>query len=419
MKAEIIAVGSELLLGQITNTNAQFISARLAEIGVDVYYHTVIGDNPERLVDAIKIAEQRADVLLFTGGLGPTKDDLTKEAIARHLGIELDYDDAAIEHITDYFERQGRVMTPNNKKQALVFKNSTVLKNYTGMAPGMAYTNDENTYILMPGPPHEMKPMFEKEVIPYLLNLDERQEVIVSRVLNCFGIGEAELESRIESILETQTNPTVAPLASPKGVTLRLTAKATSVEEAFAHIAPVEADIRALIGEYIFGIDDETLFSKTVDLLQTLQLTIAAAESLTGGQFMSQLASITGASAVFGGGMVVYSIDQKVKQLGLNREALEQHGVVSEYCAAQMADAVRRQFASDIGIGLTGAAGPDSHDGQPAGTVWIGISYKGESHTYRLQLSGMRNTNRMRTTNFAYHYLIQLLESEKLSSKDI
>lgn len=413
MKAEIIAVGSELLLGQITNTNAQFISARLAEIGVDVYYHTVIGDNPERLVDAIKIAEQRADVLLFTGGLGPTKDDLTKEAIARHLGIELDYDDAAIEHITDYFERQGRVMTPNNKKQALVFKNSTVLKNYTGMAPGMAYTNDENTYILMPGPPHEMKPMFEKEVISYLLKLDERQEVIVSRVLNCFGIGEAELESRIETILETQTNPTVAPLASPKGVTLRLTAKATSLEEAYALIAPVEADIRAIIGEFVFGIDDETLFSKTVDLLQTKKLTIAAAESLTGGQFMSQLTSITGASAVFGGGMVVYSLEQKAQQLDLDRQALEEQGVVSQYCAEQMAEAVRKKFGTDIGVSLTGAAGPDSHDGQPAGTVWIGIAYRNQVHTYRLQLSGMRNTNRMRATNFAYHYLIQLLESEK------
>lgn len=417
MKAEIIAVGSELLLGQITNTNAAFISARLAEVGIDVYYQTVVGDNPKRLEDAIAIAQKRADLIIFSGGLGPTKDDLTKETIAKMLDASLVSDKAALQSIEAYFKRTGRIMTDNNKKQALVLAGATVLTNQNGMAPGMVVEKNEKRYILLPGPPHEMEPMFEKEAIPYLVGASGKQEVIVSRVLKFYGIGEAELEHRVQSILEKQTNPTIAPLASPDSVTLRLTAKAESIEVAQRFIAPVESEIRSLVGEFIYGTEEDTLSSKAAELLKENQLTVAAAESLTAGLFMAQLADEPGISSSLKGGVVVYDETAKMTQLEIPRSLLEEYGVVSPECAAVLATNVKKKFGSDIGIGLTGAAGPDPHDGQPVGTVWIGISYRNEQvKTYKLNLSGSRNANRKRAARFALYYLIQELKKRKVEN---
>lgn len=414
MKAEIIAVGSELLLGQITNTNAKFISARLAEIGIDVYYQTVVGDNPARLDEVIEIARKRADILVFTGGLGPTKDDMTKETIVKHIGTTLVSDEEALRYIEQYFERSGRVMTDNNKKQALVFKGAKVLPNRTGMAPGMAVEKDGVNYVLLPGPPHEMEPMFAEEAIPYLLGAMGKKEVITSRVLKFYGIGESELEYRIQSILEKQTNPTVAPLATADAVTLRLTAKAQSSDEALALIAPVEQEIRSIVGEFIFGTDDDTLSSKAAELLLRNGWTIAAAESLTAGLFMAELGGESGISSSLEGGVVVYNEKSKMEQLGISRTLLDEYGVVSAECAAALAVNIRRKFGSDIGVGLTGAAGPDPHDGKPAGTVWIGIAFQDEEpETYKLVLSGMRNTNRLRVARFALHYLIKQLTAKE------
>ncbi|MCG7342936.1 competence/damage-inducible protein A [Sporosarcina sp. ACRSL] len=407
MKAEIIAVGSELLLGQISNTNAAYISARLAEVGIDVYYHTVVGDNPNRLAEAIKHAQNRADLIIFSGGLGPTKDDLTKETIANILGVELESDYAALVSIEAYFKRTGRTMTENNKKQALVLAGSTVLTNHNGMAPGMAIEKDGIRYILLPGPPHELEPMFEKEAIPYLLGTSTKREVIVSRVLKFYGIGEAELEYRVQSILEKQSNPTVAPLASPDSVTLRLTAKAESHEAAQKLIAPVELEIRSVVGQFIYGTDEDTLSSKAVELLKSNGLTIAAAESLTAGQFMSELADEPGISSSFKGGVVVYDETAKKEQLTISDALLDAYGVVSSECAAALAQNVKRKFNSDIGVGLTGVAGPDPHDGKPVGTVWIGIAFPDDVKTFKLELSGSRNTNRKRAARFAFYYLIQ------------
>lgn len=413
MKAEIIAVGSELLLGQIINTNAAFISARLAEVGIDVYYQTVVGDNPKRLEDAIMIAQDRADLIIFSGGLGPTKDDLTKETIAKVLGAELESDQSALSSIEAYFNRTGRTMTENNKKQALVLSGSTVLINKHGMAPGMAIEKNGRSYILLPGPPHEMEPMFEKEAIPYLLGTSGKREVIVSRVLKFYGIGEAELEFRVQPILERQSNPTVAPLASPDSVILRLTAKAESDEAARMLIAPVESEIRTLVGQYIYGTDDDTLSSKAAELLIGSQLTIAAAESLTAGLFMAELANVPGISSSLKGGMVVYDEEAKKVQLDIPASLLEEFGVVSAECAAALAGNVKRKFGSDIGIGLTGAAGPDPHDGKPVGTVWIGIACRNEEvKTYKLDLSGSRNANRKRAAQFALYYLIKEMKKQ-------
>jgi len=411
MNAEILAVGSELLLGQITNTNAKFISNQLSELGINVYYHTVVGDNAQRLDEAITVAESRADLIIFSGGLGPTKDDLTKETIARHLDVSLEHDDAALTYIEQFFAKRGRPMTENNRKQALVLAGSEVLANHHGMAPGMILTKGGRTYILLPGPPKELEPMFQFEAKPKLGALLNAGGVIVSHVMRFYGIGEAELEVRVQDILDTQTNPTVAPLASDGEVTLRVTAKAETVEEAQQLIATKVAEIQALVGDHQYGVDDDSLASKTVEMLLDNQLTISAAESLTAGLFQSELAEIPGVGNALVGGVVTYTEEAKIRQLGIPKQLLDTHGIVSSECAAAMASAVKQKFGTNIGIGLTGAAGPTVHDHQPVGTVWIGIAIDDEEPiTYLLHLSGMRNTNRLRAVKFTCHYLMQLLE---------
>lgn len=409
MNAEIIAVGSELLLGQITNTNARFVSGHLAEIGINVYYHTVVGDNPDRLEQAIRIAESRADLIIFSGGLGPTKDDLTKETIARHVGTALETDKLAMESIEAYFERAKRPMTDNNKKQALILKGSEVLVNENGMAPGMLYKHEGKVYILLPGPPHEIEPMFQFEAKPKLIRMLNKENVIISHVLRFYGIGEAELEDRLDHILEKQTNPTIAPLASASEVTLRITAKTDTAEQAWQLINETKKEILEVVGQYLYGYDDDSLTSRAVDLLKEQNKTISAAESLTAGLFQSELASVPGASSVLAGGVIAYNEEIKISQLDIDEELLKTCGVVSEQTALAMADNVRKKFGTDYGIGLTGVAGPDAHGGQPAGTVWIGIATESGTDAYRLQLSGMRNTNRIRTVKLALHYLIRTL----------
>ena len=410
MRAEIIAVGSELLLGQITNTNARFISAQLADIGIDVHYQTVVGDNPSRLEEAIRIAESRAQLIIFSGGLGPTKDDLTKETIARHIGSKLELNERALVSIQTYFDRTGRVMTENNRKQAMVVSESTVLENRFGMAPGMVVEANDRVYILVPGPPHEMEPMFRDEAIPYLQQVLGNAEVIVSRVVKFYGIGEAELEHKIQDLLDMQTNPTIAPLASKDAVTLRLTAKSQTVKEANQIIEPILSQLHELVGEYIYGMDDDTLSSKAASILTERGLSIAAAESVTAGLFTSLLADEPGISASLKGGMTVYNQQAKVEQLGVDQELLDSHGVVSAACAEALAEKIQQHFHTDIGVGLTGAAGPDTHDGAPAGVVWIGLALKDKTLSYQLRLSGSRNANRLRAANFALYYLIRELK---------
>ncbi|MGG1215537.1 competence/damage-inducible protein A [Micromonospora provocatoris] len=411
MNAEILAVGSELLLGQISNTNAKFISNQLSELGINVYYHTVVGDNSKRLEEAITIAESRADLIIFSGGLGPTKDDLTKETIARHLGLDLVIDQVALSYIEQFFAKRGIAMTENNRKQALVLAGSEVLANHHGMAPGMILTKDKRTYILLPGPPKELEPMFQFEAKPKLGTMLNDGGVIVSHVMRFYGIGEAELEVRVQDILDSQTNPTVAPLAADGEVTLRVTAKAQSEQEAQQLIAGKVSEIRAIVGDFQYGINDDSLASKTVEMLQDNNLTISAAESLTAGLFQSELAEIPGVGNSLIGGVVTYTEDAKVKQLGIDQQLLDTYGIVSSECAAAMASAVRERFGTNIGIGLTGAAGPTAHDHQPVGTVWIGIAIGDEEPiTYLLHLSGMRNTNRLRAVKFTFHYLMQQLE---------
>lgn len=417
MKAEIIAVGSELLLGQIVNTNAQFLSTQLAEMGISIHYHTVVGDNADRLRQAIEIAEERADLLLFSGGLGPTKDDLTKDTIASHLGVSLVTDDIAMEFITDFFAKRNRPMTENNKKQALVFEGAQVLANHNGMAPGMFYQTATHTYILLPGPPKELEPMFQFEAKPLIAKQIFKNQQIFSHVIRFYGIGEAELETKLEDLIDAQSNPTIAPLASDGEVTIRLTAIGESEEEAWEKIKEVQAEILNRVGTYVYGYNNDSLALKLKQKLLDANLTISAAESMTAGLFQAELAAIPGMAEVLVGGMVTYNEKVKVENLGVSRQLIEEFTVVSKEVAEEMAIRSMHVFQSDIGVGITGAAGPDAHGGQPAGTVWIGIAIGSTVSSYELHLSGMRNTNRIRAVKFAIHYLLQLLINKNTAEK--
>ncbi len=410
VNAEIIAVGSELLLGQIVNTNARFLSQQLAGLGIDVYYHTVVGDNPDRLKSAIKIAESRSKIIIFTGGLGPTKDDLTKETIARHIGTELVMNNEALETIEQYFKRTNRVMTENNRKQALILEGSQVLPNDQGMAPGMVLKTGGHIYMLLPGPPKEMEPMFLNYGSKELALLTGVKEQIVSRVLRFFGIGEAALETEILDIIDEQKNPTVAPLAGEGDVTLRLTAKHRDVMKAQAMLDEVEAKIRQRVGQFIYGYENTTLFFELANVLKERKWTITSAESLTGGLFQQEITSISGASSIFKGGIVCYSNEIKRDIVQVKQETLETYGAVSEECARELAENVVKIFGTDIGISFTGVAGPDELEGKPVGTIFIGIAIKGRpSIVEKIKLSGSRGANRNRAVRYGCYFLLKYL----------
>ncbi|CAM3733309.1 competence/damage-inducible protein A [Mesobacillus thioparans] len=415
MNAEIIAVGSELLLGQIVNTNARFLSRQLADLGVNVFYHTVVGDNSDRLKSAIKIAQERAELIIFTGGLGPTKDDLTKDTIAAQLGKKLVLDEEAMRSIELYFEKTNRVMTDNNRKQALVIEESIILKNENGMAPGMFLTTADHKYMLLPGPPSEMEPMFMKYGQAAIAGIYGSQARIESRVLRFFGIGEAALEAQIEDLIDQQSNPTIAPLAGDGEVTLRLTARDDAAGTAQSLIDKVEAAIMDRVGEYFYGYDETSLILELSKLLKSKNLTISAAESLTGGLFQQELTSVSGASGLFKGGIVCYSNEAKIGLVNVSPATIEKFGAVSRECAEELAVNIAAVSNSDIGISFTGVAGPDSLEGHPAGTVFIGVYVKGlPVHGEKLSLSGSRTAIRNRSVKFGCQLLIhRLTETRK------
>jgi nicotinamide-nucleotide amidase len=412
MNAEIIAVGSELLLGQIVNSNAQFLSKQLAELGINVYYHTVVGDNPTRLKEVIHTAKQRSNLLIFTGGLGPTKDDLTKETIAEVVGKPLVMDNNALISIEEYFRKTMRTMTENNKKQALVLEGSAVLKNDFGMAPGMAIEAEGYTYMLLPGPPKEMNPMFINYGVDYLLKQFGKLEKIESRVLRFFGIGESQLETEIEDLIDRQSNPTIAPLASDGEVTLRLTAKHHSSKVACELLDKVEKEILSRVGEFLYGYDNDSLSGQVLKKLQGIQFTISSAESLTGGLFQEQLTAISGASSVVQGGVVCYSNNVKEKILHVKQETLDKAGSVSEECAKELAENVRSLFNTDVAISFTGVAGPNELEGKAVGTVYIGISLKNrETIVYKHVFSGSRQGIRDRSVKYGYFHILNTLQT--------
>ncbi|WP_043933286.1 competence/damage-inducible protein A [Bacillus sp. EB01] len=414
MNAEIIAVGSELLLGQINNTNAKFLSGQLALNGINVFYHTVVGDNAVRFKSALSIAETRSDLIIVTGGLGPTKDDLTKETAAAHLGIGLVMDQKAMEGIELFFKRTGREMTENNKKQALVLEGAQVLQNDHGMAPGMLAEKNGKLYMFLPGPPREMEPMFLSYGTPALMSRMEENEQIISRVLRFFGIGEALLEHEIEDLIDSQSNPTIAPLASDGEVTLRITAKHSILETAIQLLDEVEKEILDRVGMYFYGYDDSSLMNEVAKHLKITGQTISSAESLTGGMFQEQYTSIPGAGSSLKGGVVCYTNEVKAEVLHVKKETIENDGVVSAQCARELAENVASLVNADIGISFTGVAGPDELEGKPVGTVYIGISIKGEPTTVeKLNLGGSREANRIRTVKYGCYFLLKRLKETK------
>ncbi|WP_373113866.1 competence/damage-inducible protein A [Streptococcus mitis] len=393
MKAEIIAVGTEILTGQIVNTNAQFLSEKLAEIGVDVYFQTAVGDNETRLISLLEIAQKRSNLVILTGGLGPTEDDLTKQTLAQFLGRHLTFDAQAQAKLDDFFaHRPDYARTPNNERQAQIVEGSIPLPNETGLAVGGMIEVDGVTYVVLPGPPSELKPMVLNELLPRLTTGAK----LYSRVLRFFGIGESQLVTILSDLIEEQTDPTIAPYAKTGEVTLRLSTKATSQDEAQKALDNLEEKILVrqtfegvALKDICYGYGEEaSLASVVVEELKKKKQTITAAESLTAGLFQATLANFSGASTIFKGGFVTYSLEEKAKMLDIPQVELEEYGVVSAFAAEKMADQARLKTKSDFGISLTGVAGPDSLEGHPAGTVFIGLSQASGTEVIQVNIAG-------------------------------
>ena len=393
MKAEIIAVGTEILTGQIVNTNAQFLSEKLAEIGVDVYFQTAVGDNEARLMSLLEIASSRSNLVILTGGLGPTEDDLTKQTLAKFLGKNLVFDPQAQEKLDIFFaHRPDYARTPNNERQAQIVEGATPLPNETGLAVGGVLEVDGVTYVVLPGPPSELKPMVLNQLLPKLMTGAK----LYSRVLRFFGIGESQLVTILADLIDHQTDPTLAPYAKTGEVTLRLSTKAVSQEKADQALDILEnqiLDCQTFEGislrDICYGYGEETsLASVVVEELKKRQKSITAAESLTAGLFQATLADFSGVSAIFNGGFVTYSLEEKSKMLDISEQELKEHGVVSEFTARKMAEQARIKIQSDYGVSLTGVAGPDSLEGHPAGTVFIGLAHAKGTEVIKANIAG-------------------------------
>ena len=397
--AEILCVGTELLLGDIVNTNATFISQRLAELGISVFRHTAVGDNPARLKAALADALLHADLVITSGGLGPTYDDLTKETVAEYFGAPMELDAHSLERIEGYFKRVGRVMTDNNRKQAMMPRGAVIFDNDYGTAPSLAISggeNDSKTVIMLPGPPSELVPIFREKIIPYLRERSDR--VLVSRNVHIFGMGESMVESKIEDIMKNSTNPTVAPYCKEGEVRLRVTASAESEAKAREMCDEVIEKISATeVGEYIYGVDIDSLERAVVEFLRERGLTLALAESCTGGLVAKRITDVSGCSDVFMGSCVTYANEAKMRVLGVNAETLEKYGAVSAETAREMAKGARERIGSDVAVSLTGIAGPGGGTAEkPVGTVYLGISTKNGEEVRKLSLSSMRSREYIR-----------------------
>jgi nicotinamide-nucleotide amidase len=414
MKAEIIAVGTELLLGQIVNTNAQYLSQGLAAIGIDVYFQTVVGDNEQRLRQAIETARERADILIFTGGLGPTQDDLTKDALAAYLGRRLVLHEPSMAKIEEMFASRGIHMVESNRRQALMLDNSDPLPNDAGLAVGNALSVDGTRYILLPGPPREMKPMFDGPAKEWLREQLGDRDPLFSRILRFAGIGESALEDALLGLIGSQSDPTIAPYAKEGEVAIRISTKARDAAEADQRIDETVARIEDLVGQYIYAREDVPIEQAVIAKLRNLDKTAAAAESCTGGLIAELLTDVIGSSNAFAGGVVTYTNEMKHALLGIPRAQLEGEGApgaISRETAAAMAERVLSIANSDYGIATTGVAGPASSEGKPVGLVYIAIAERGrQADVYELQLSGSRSMIRLRAAKQALYRLWRAID---------
>lgn len=396
MRCEILAVGTEILLGDIVNTNAQYISKRLSEEGIFVYHQSVVGDNPDRLKQAYELAFSRADLVITTGGLGPTKDDLTKETAFEYFGMKSVCHQESLKQIKEYFTRINKPLGKTNEKQAYFPEESIVLKNNNGTAPGCIIEDAGKVLVMLPGPPREMKAMFEESVIPYLRKYSK--EILVSKVLRVIGVGESAAAELIGDLIDNE-NPTVAPYAKEGEMIFRITARAESEEAANKLISPVEDEIRRILGDNIYGEGETTLEDVLGSMLVEKGLTIATAESCTGGMVAARLINFPGISASLLEGAVTYSNEAKIRRLGVKGDTLNTFGAVSEEIAKEMAEGVARTSGADIGIATTGIAGPGGGTlEKPVGLVYIAVYYNNEVEVKKLNLTGNRQRIRERTT---------------------
>ncbi len=405
LQCEIIAVGTELLMGHVANTNAQFLSKELATLGISVYHHTVVGDNPARLKDALARAQSRANLILTTGGLGPTYDDLTKQTIAEAFGRALYYHQPTADRITHFFQKFGRTPTENNFQQAMLPEGSTVLENSQGTAPGCFLEEGETMIAMLPGPPRECQTMFTEQLRPILT--ERSGEVIVSRSLRIFGMGESAVESLLREEMEQMTNPSLAPYAGGLELELRITAKAKDEAAAAEMIAPVEARVKAVLGDQIYGVDVASLEEVCHGILLEKGLTIGTAESCTGGLLAKRLTDLPGASGHFLGSFVTYSPAAKTSLLGIPETLLQEEGTVSPVVAEEMAKHARVKLGCDLALSTTGVAGPGPDEkGQEAGLVYIALASDGHCFVKRIQV-GFRSRDQVRQT--AAQYALDLL----------
>lgn len=400
MNAEILSVGTELLLGNIANTDARDLSNILSSLGINVFWHSVVGDNPERLTKSVETARSRADLIITTGGLGPTCDDLTKQTLAKAFGLELYFDEDCAAEIRRWFDGRGTEMTENNLQQAWLPKGCTIFKNGRGTAPGCAFEADGIHVIMLPGPPSECIPMFRDCAVSYLKQFSD--ETIVSHSLRIFGEGESAVESRLRDMMNSLTNPTLAPYAKEGEVQLRVTAKANSEQAAEDMIAPVVQDLTEKLGDIVYGIDVESLEERVSTLLKEKGKTLAAAESCTGGLLAKRVTDLPGASEIFAGGVTVYTNTAKTTLLSVPEKLIEEKGAVSADVAVELASRVREKLGADYGIGITGLAGPDGDGVSEIGTVFTALAAPEGVFVQKHKLAVLSTRERIRTCSVNY-----------------
>ena len=413
MKAEIITVGTEILLGDILNTNCRYLSRELAAMGIEMYYQITVGDNEERLLKTLEESLNRSDIVICTGGLGPTEDDITKEVCAKYFGYELELHKPSLDAMIERFKHMNRVPTKNNEKQAYFPKEAYILKNDNGTAPGCIMEKEGKMIVVLPGPPKEMESMFENYVKPYLSKLTD--DVIESEVLRIIGVGESKVENDILDIIDSQTNPTIATYAKGYECTLRITAKAKSVEEAKELIKPMSDEMKRRFGQSLYATGETSIEEVVAKMLVENNLKIAVAESCTGGMVSASLINYPGISSVFMEGCVTYSNEAKMKSLGVKKETLDVYRAVSDNCAKEMASGVAARYNTNVGIATTGIAGPGGGtDEKPVGLVYFGIYINGKVITKKYVFNGDRQGVRERATRTILNDLrLELLNMEK------
>lgn len=415
MQVEIITVGTELISGQTLDRHSHYLSRECFTLGIPVHYHTSVGDHPQQLFEVMKLASQRANLIFICGGLGPTEDDLSKETLAQYLQEELIQDPEVVAHLKRFFQKRSAPIPINNFKQSYVFKNGIVFHNEHGTAPGLAITKNQVTYILLPGPPGELKPMFETRVRPFLLEKLSTEAKIVIRNYSFFDIGESRLAEVLNDLIRESKNPLLATYALEVGVILRATAFAKTEAEAESLFASIEDEIFKRTGNYCYSTENESLEQVVFRLLSKQNLSVAFAESCTGGLLSHLLTTVPGSSAVLKGGIVCYTDEVKASLVQVPHDLLKRYGAVSFQTAKALAENTRAQLNADFAVSTTGVAGPSSAEGKPVGLVWIGLAEKGKTtKVYRLDLNGSRERIQLVAAKYALFILQQRLKKGEL-----